>query len=276
MITPRFSCEQTVEAIIVSVHCPAIRVRLQSAVDRGRILILCRQASEVEITVEDCLFTLHVNPYFLRLNFSHPLLEDDEDSSANYDASSGTLVVNLKKAVPGQQFDDLDLLAKLLAPQKAAQPRKPVIEVVDSDESTDPEESIAAQVNALRINEDPELAGPLNNHFSCVHVLRLIGAEAERNNWQIHQTIQDETPVRLSKESPYGFLNSYHGYFTHVADKENEVNDLSADAETLSPSDRRIRRMRREDTKWDEEHYLQVTLHPNLSWLTLQQSRLRG
>jgi len=41
---------------------------------------------------------------------------------------------------------------------------------------------------------------------------------------------------------------------------ENEINELGVDAETLSPSERRIRRLRHEESKWDPEHYMYVVL----------------
>lgn len=76
------------------------------------------KASEVDIHVDGQVLTLHVNPYFLRLTFSNRLIEDD-DSSAQYDASHGYLNVVLAKEVPGEVFEDLDLLARLLAPSTA-------------------------------------------------------------------------------------------------------------------------------------------------------------
>jgi len=82
--------------------------------------------------VEGALFTLHINPYFLRLNFPKPLLEDD-NSSAEYDPSNGYLTVQLTKEVSGEEFEDLDLLSKLLAPKPDFRDkRQPIIEVIDS------------------------------------------------------------------------------------------------------------------------------------------------
>ena len=69
----------------------------------------------MDIHVDGEHLTLHVNPYFLRLTFPHRLVENDE-SSAQYDPSSGYLTIVLTKEVPGQHFKDLDLLARLLAP----------------------------------------------------------------------------------------------------------------------------------------------------------------
>lgn len=59
-----------------------------------------------------------MNPYFLRLTFPHRLVEDDH-SSAQYDPSSAYLTIVLTKEVPGEHFEDLDLLARLLAPSSS-------------------------------------------------------------------------------------------------------------------------------------------------------------
>jgi protein SHQ1 len=83
-------------------------------------------------------------------------------------------------------------------------------------------------------------------------------AEAEKHDWQFLQTVHDESNIRLSAEVPYGFLNRYTGYFVNVLSKENEVNELGGDAETLDPQERRRRRKKHEDDKWDEEHYMYV------------------
>ena len=65
------------------------------------------QASDVDIHVDDTLLTIHINPYFLRLNFPHPVSEED-GSAARYDAGAGFLYVTLNKQVKGQEFKDLD------------------------------------------------------------------------------------------------------------------------------------------------------------------------
>ena len=104
--------------------------------------------------MDETLVTVHVNPYFLRLNFSKALLEDDQ-SSANYDPSSGTLTVTLTKEHPGEIFDDLDLLAKLLAPRCAADKVTPSIEVVASENAAD--DDLVAQAERLSL-ENEELA----------------------------------------------------------------------------------------------------------------------
>ena len=113
MITPRFSCSQDDRSVVVSAYCPAVR------------------ASEIEIHVDDTLLSLHVAPYFLRLNFPASVVEDDQ-SSAVYEPASGYLTVTLTKLNRGETFPDLDLLGKLLAPPAQSTPHNPTIEVLDS------------------------------------------------------------------------------------------------------------------------------------------------
>ncbi|KAI0086332.1 SHQ1-domain-containing protein [Irpex rosettiformis] len=221
MITPRFSCSQTETSVVVSVYCPSVR------------------ASDVELNVDDTLFTLHINPYFLRLNFTHALQDDDEASSASYDPSSGYLTVSLTKAVRGQNFEDLDLLAKLLAPRKSERTEEtPLIEVLDSQESVSQDDELAARTEGLSL-ADQEIF------------------EAAENDWQIKQELPTSEPsLKTSVKQSYGFLNLYTGYFQHVEHTENEVNELGADAETSRPSERRQRRLKHENDKFDEEHYI--------------------
>ncbi|KAF7378058.1 Protein shq1 [Mycena sanguinolenta] len=174
--------------------------------------------------------------------FSHPIVEDDQ-SSANYDPSSGYLTITLTKESKGQVFPDLDLLSKLLAP-RPSQPA-PLIEVVGQDDDAiddtqedDGTDELVARTNALSL-EYKEI---------------LLAAE---NDWQIPQELPTaDPPISTSVTQPYGFLNLHSGYFKHVAHTENEVNELGADAETCTVREKRLKRWKHEDDKWDEEHYM--------------------
>ncbi|KAF8655968.1 hypothetical protein AX16_002828 [Volvariella volvacea WC 439] len=218
MITPRFTCSQTLDSVIISIYCPSVR------------------ASEVEIHVDDTSFSLHINPYFLRLNFSHPVLEDDA-SSAKYDPSSGYLTVTLTKETKGQEFCDLDLLAKLLAP-KPLQPIAPIEVVSSTGADDDQEDRLTTQIKALNLDEERQAL-----------------LEAEKNDWRLPQSTP-EVSIDTSKQKTYGFLNLHSGYFRHVGHTENEVNELGADAETCTSNERQRRRIKRENDKWDPEYYM--------------------
>ncbi|KAG8748029.1 hypothetical protein FRC10_009781 [Ceratobasidium sp. 414] len=232
------SCTQDDVSLTVELYVPSVR------------------AADVEIHVEDTLFSIHINPYFLRLNFPHPVLEDDE-SSATYDPASGTLTVRLTKETEGTHFPDLDLLAKLLAPRSAAalgeegRARQPLIEVLDSGDS------LAEQLNdKLQLNHEHE-----------------VFAKAAENDWQIEQATPDEDldSPGLSTRTAYGFLDLHTGYFVHVTSTENEVNELGAEAENAALARRRELREINEENKWDEEHYLadlvdDDTIHELVDW----------
>ncbi|KAF7965002.1 hypothetical protein HWV62_1154 [Athelia sp. TMB] len=219
MITPRFSCSQTESSVVVAIYCPSVRV---------------------EINVDETLLTVHINPYFLRLNFSGHLLEDDA-SSARYDPGSGYLTVTLTKEAPGEIFRDLDLLAKLLAPRPSA-PTAPAIEVLKSSDVEGQNETIdndlAERTEGLSLDRERE---------EILH--------AAENDWHLPQ---ESEPLRTSSQVYYGFLDTHTGYFAHVTQTANEIllAELGGDAETCPPKERRARRIKHEDAKFDEEHYM--------------------
>lgn len=107
------------------------------------------------------LFSLHINPYFLRLNFTNSLVEDDA-SSAKYDPSTGYLTVTLTKEVKGQDFKDLDLLAKLLAPRPTVQ--EPLIEVISAESTAEDPDQLVARTRNLSLDEREILEGLIYNN----------------------------------------------------------------------------------------------------------------
>lgn len=95
----------------------------------------------------------------MRLNFSKAVLEDD-DSSAQYDPSSGYLTVTLTKETKGDAFDDLDLLAKLLAPRRIAKITSPTIEVLSSHtQLTNGVDELVSKTEALSVEDDDVAKG---------------------------------------------------------------------------------------------------------------------
>ena len=111
----------------------------------------------MEIHVDRTLFSLHVNPYFLRLTFSSNVIEDDT-SSANYDPSDGILTVTLSKETKGEHFADLDLLAKLLAPRSTEPTSRPQVEVLHSEV-----DDLASRTRELHLERDQFLEGGLSD-----------------------------------------------------------------------------------------------------------------
>lgn len=82
---------------------------------------------------------------------------EDDNSSALYDPSTGYLTITLAKAVKGQMFADLDLLAKLLAPRSSQPPPAPSIEVLDSAPGEDGAEELSRQAAGLTLEDKDEI-----------------------------------------------------------------------------------------------------------------------
>ncbi|KAI8393944.1 SHQ1 protein-domain-containing protein [Radiomyces spectabilis] len=182
------------------------------------------RAQDVDLHVQGTEFRFFLRPYFLRLYLPGNLVEDD-DSKAVYDPSAGEFTVKISKETKGEHFQDLDLLTKLLARKgesvsAEAKGKKPLIEVVGGD--------------AMDTEPISELK------------------DAENFNWELPQELpQDEL---LVQSSCYGFNNQYNGYFTHVEETPNEINDIPAPEKSTTESRRQIR-VEQEDLKFDEDYY---------------------
>lgn len=138
----------------------------------------------MEINVDDTLFTVHINPYFLRLNFSNKVLEDDS-SSAKYDPGSGHLTVTLTKEVQGQDFKDLDLLAKLLSPKPSENHDKPSIEVIAEDTSNDDMSDLVDRADKLSLDHEEILEGMIRIRIDVfvlilLQLLRMTGSSHKK------------------------------------------------------------------------------------------------
>ena len=57
MITPKFECRQDHNFVYIHVYVPHVK------------------RTEVELVVDGTEFTFYVKPYFLKLTFSHPCME---------------------------------------------------------------------------------------------------------------------------------------------------------------------------------------------------------
>jgi len=66
---------------------------------------------------------------FFRLCFAGEV--EEEGSSSSYNADDGSYIVNVKKKIIGEVFENLDLLTTLLCNKKPSNPTKPLIEVIN-------------------------------------------------------------------------------------------------------------------------------------------------
>lgn len=64
----------------------------------------------------------------------------------------------------------------------------------------------------------------------------------------------NQQDILTSSSASYGFNNQYSGYFRHVHETANEINDIT-EPEKSTIDSRRQERIEIEDLKFDEDHY---------------------
>jgi protein SHQ1 len=159
-----------------------------------------------------------------RIHFPGNIIEDEHFNTV-YDPSPGQFTVKISKVTKGQHFPDLDMLSKLLARKgetdKDKSDKKPLIEVIGG---TDME--VEEEKNELQ--------------------------EAIDFNWEIPQQVPTAPDLQLAAH--YGFNNQYTGYFRHVQETMNEINELG-NIEQSTLETRHDERLEKENGCFDEDHY---------------------
>lgn len=212
MITPKFTIRQDDEFIYIDVRIGHVRF----------------SADHLEMVVEDNLFVLSLPPYYLRLRFSHSLI-DDERSSARYDSANEEIKIKVGKLNLGETFEDLDLNAKLLARSN---------EIVKDDTELIREVGLKPS------------SGPLIQEMDVDQNLDKAIDEAEAFNWEIQQSVAEDEVATVK----YGFNNQYDGIIGLSLSNGNDINELS-DPERMTLDQRIMERLIRENIKFDHEYY---------------------
>ncbi|CAI5719190.1 unnamed protein product [Peronospora destructor] len=257
--TPKFHVTQNPAWVFIHVHVPFVRV------------------SEMEFYVDGMDFSFYCKPYLLKLHFPHEVV-DDELAKAVYDPNkeNGTIVVHLLKKEPGQDFPDLDMLTKLLQPQRppvdvkadTLQCKTPLIEVLESmgSEPIGSFQEESDRLNTLIRNtlnrNNEENAAPLAEQVRTD--LSLLSLEMSAEPTQSVGSIKldaekeacDSISVRVTDLTPsYGFNNAYSNFFRAWHGEVSEILSLP-NPEHVQPDQRRILREAAEEQQFDIERYL--------------------
>ncbi|KAH7474414.1 Protein SHQ1-like protein [Phytophthora ramorum] len=252
--TPKFHVTQDAAWVFVHVHVPFVRV------------------SEMEFYVDGVDFTFYCKPFLLKLHFPHQVV-DDELAKAVYDPNkdNGTIVVHLPKKEPGQDFPDLDMLTKLLQPQRppvgikeGTQRKAPLIEVL---ESSGPEpignfQEESDRLNALIDGEPVSSSGEAATEQVQADS-SLLGLESASTTQSVgsikldaNKDAAESIGVRVTDIVPsYGFNNAYSDFFRVWHGQVSEILSLP-DPEHIQPEQRRILREGAEEQQFDVERYL--------------------
>ncbi|CCG21306.1 Shq1 protein [Candida orthopsilosis Co 90-125] len=221
MLTPYFTINQDDVFIYIDVKISHIRF----------------SAPNIEMTVDNDLFRFSLPPYYLRLRFPYPCI-DDERSHAEFDSKSECVKIKIPKEKKGQFFPDLDLTAKLLARTNEnkvddQKEKKPLIEELDVDN----------QVRNDQAEKDLQ--------------------EGEDFNWEIKQEVPsnptlephgNDESLKISSSVKYGFNNQYDGIIGVSVSNGNDINGLG-DPEATPENDRIIERLIKENIQFDPEIY---------------------
>jgi protein SHQ1 len=218
MITPKFKLRQDDAFVYADIQAPHIK------------------ASDVEFVVDGTSFTLHCKPYFLKLNFEQQLVQDGRET-ASYNIDAGLMSCALPKAEPGQHFDNLDMITKLLTVSKrpaASAAGPPGIEVLGGDCDSDSD----------------------SEWYKQPFPVAAAGAPA------CDASAADGEGIRIFEQSScYGFGSKYKGLF---ADVEADMDVLAAKGfDACSASERQQQRHMQEEEAFDLDAYMNDTYDPD-------------
>lgn len=197
MITPVFEITQDEQYLFITIKAPYSKV------------------SEVDIFIDGQDFKFHAKPYFLRLHLPGAIIEDDRASTV-YDADHGNYKIKVAKKFPGNHFEDLDMMTKLLATSGERKFVQPLIEVLDS-ESNEP------------------------------------AIDDEEFDWHFPQSLNVESASGFG--DGYGFGNLKRDAFGKLQEDMQHVVQVK-DLEDSSLSSRWEQKIAFENDKFDPEHYL--------------------
>ncbi|ETO81505.1 hypothetical protein F444_04184 [Phytophthora nicotianae P1976] len=251
--TPKFHVTQDAAWVFVHVHVPFVRV------------------SDMEFYVDGFDFTFFCKPYLLKLHFPHEVV-DDELAKAVYDPNkdNGTIVVHLPKKEPGQDFPDLDMLTKLLQPQRPPvdvksdkQRKSPLIEVLDSSSSApigtfqEENDRLNALIDGKPITSTTEpSADQVQTDSSLLDLESSATKSVSSIKLDAGNDAAESIGVRVTDLAPsYGFNNAYSDFFRVWHGEVSEILSLP-DPEHIQPEQRRILRESAEEQMFDIERYL--------------------
>ncbi|KAL4226388.1 Hsp90 cochaperone shq1 [Mactra antiquata] len=206
MLTPSFELQQNKDFLTIIIKAPFAKV------------------AETEIFIEENGFKFYSKPYFLRLTLPGNIVEDGREK-ADYDVEKGIFTVLVPKETSGEHFEGLDMLTKLLAPQKKTKDVSPLIEVINDDDDDS---------NIGNDNTDND--------------------DGDDFDWCIEQEPYVEKQGLLDAPK-YGFANQKSGVFQRLQEEMVYVVDCP-DPDQCNLTDRRKLRLDTEWEKFDEDHYL--------------------
>eukprot|EP00347_Sterkiella_histriomuscorum_P011257 403373145 len=210
-----------------------------------------------EFNIEGTAFEFYLKPYHLKLNFSHPLSEDSASNKSAFDVDKGIMTCQIAKLNPGDIFEDLDMITKLLQDSKT--------DFSEFEEGYEEENQIE--------EEQKKQAEPKIQVLQSTTFVNQVEEEEKKS----HAGLEF-----LENHFAYGFLNQYSDIFEGKEDLLLTVADL--DPTKVPIQKRTLDKIAIETEKFDEERYAfdnfddeaiqqaQEYIHLDLSWPEEQKS----
>ncbi|EFA75398.1 hypothetical protein PPL_11477 [Heterostelium album PN500] len=221
MIVPRFTVEQNNDFIIVVARTPYIK------------------ANEADFYLMDTVFKFYCKPYFLRLTFSHSIVENGKEK-ASYNLDTQEFTFLLPKAVSGQYFSDLDMITKLLDKKKTVGNK---IEVLNEGTTIEPD----------NIDQDQEMDSDDEDEDDELNYVQDDGGE----EWEFEQKLSETPSLDEIRNKPhYGFNNKYVGFFVDLQSEITEIIDIP-NIDEITKEERTTVRTELENLKFDPDRYME-------------------
>lgn len=287
-VVPRFTLSQTDNTLTLTVHLPYIRI------------------TNLELDIHDNTVSIYCQPYLLKLALPGSLQNDEneeetlpsttttivhpentdthtlgtakptntnEGSRAEYDPTkdNGTLTLILRKAVPGQIFENLDMITRLLQPSsssslstdfpstpsphilqhrkknqgKEIHPRQgPLIEVLDSHDFS------KTEGNDDDLSPDETTETEETNTLASLSVPSVYTTTASTDN-----TNSSSFPSSSTLPT-YGFQRNFYQFFIDLKEEIQSSVVQIPEPDTIPNSLRPLLRVAAENTAWDPERYI--------------------
>ncbi|KAN0034321.1 hypothetical protein ACTFIV_000818 [Dictyostelium citrinum] len=208
MIIPKFSVDQNDDFIIVVAITPYIK------------------ASEADFYLLENQFKFYCKPYFLRLTFSHNIVENGKEK-ASFNVNTQEFTFYLPKEIKGQKFNDLDLITKLL-----------------EKKSTN-----TSKIQVLNGESNQNDGGDDDDDDDCDN--------NEDEEWEFEQVIEPEPSLdELKNKIKYGFNDGYSDFFQGLQQDIGDIIDIPI-IDSITKQERTKVRIEFEELKFDPERYME-------------------
>ncbi|PAA73690.1 hypothetical protein BOX15_Mlig013662g3, partial [Macrostomum lignano] len=235
MLTPKFSVSQDSSHVIVDIWLTG----------------LCR-LDKAEASVQDDTLLFSCEPYFLRLQLTGSCLDSDDATAGSsgltaseFDVDAGgVLTLRIRKLVIGEQFPDLDMLNRLMAPAGAS--------ASSCGETAQSERRLL--VEELLSGEEPP--------SEC---LAAAGADLD---WFVEPHLDDEAADCRLATSADAISGGGLGFAFRRRDEQSAsmlrgLDHLLPDLASMSHSERLAAKEALEDAQFDADYYLADQLDPS-------------